>query len=1181
MTRDDDYINKRLGGKSSVWNTLQYDRDGIIEASAGTGKTYALQSIVLKLVSDKLHPVDAKNILLVTFTEKAAGELKDRIRDILDKAGVLPPDFDEATICTIHSFCRELLSEYAFENRVPMQMDIGGTNGDLIHRAVREVLLGNDFRQRYGELYETYITAAGLGSTDDLVAVAESLLKACADSDQPPAEPQRLDNGVKATMRDIVGRLCPSGDYGHLGEASGISNLPFNGNDRAAFGSDFADFVNVAAGLMSRDEKTFMTAVMKCGEIRGRGKNRLNPRISKPYACRLGEHVPAIGEMITAIDAVSSTLSVQLASDLAYFAWPVFKRMKEDAAMLTFDDLVTQAYRVIKQESEREEAGAHSALMDSIRHRYRIALVDEFQDTDQKQWAIFSKLFSSRVNRICGDDAPDPKQGFLLVVGDPKQAIYGFRGADVAMYLAAKREITGGEAPPTLDETYRSTKPLVQAFKTLFGESGWFADMTESGSRIDYKEVSYPEGNERFIGLEDLTGRDAVTLLESLPFQLPDIVSNRGVSGYGNTARCLPVFMRNAAFEMKRLVTLPVAYRTTDPKSGAKVDHRIRYGDICILVRGKSDANVGKRILAEYGIPYSCYKERGIYGSAEAEALIALFDFLSAPGRVGNLAALLLTPLFSVHPSDLETKTANGGGVFSDLAERWQELTVKREWNALFESVMTDTMLAHPRKDDYEYDRRWAAFRQILDRLLVEKGRSAVMPGEFADLLRSWRKNDQRAGEDGALRQKENESDSVQIMTMHASKGLEFKAAFVAAGFSRIEDDSLDEEKRLYYVALTRAEHKLYLPWTKWGKHLRVGTEEFGIGSKGAPLLGEGFLSKAIRTYSVAPTVLDTRTVCSASGTGNGNVSSVPVACPPFPVPSLYDIGYLKQRRLQWDSFTSLNQHGGAEKVVPTAVGEVDETAAVGVSAQQVRKTLLPRNNVSGNVFHEIMETLCGNDEAAGKVGFAIGKESLETALADDGPLVNLVRHMMRRNALGNQTRDGDSTERTLARMAWRALNTRIEIGGRKMFLRDISFEDRLAEVEFVMDEASVLGADTPRLDGVLRDGAFNGKIDLLIRPDGKDGPVYVLDWKTNTLDGYDEASVGAAMEAAGYPLQFKLYSLAVARWLGREALAGVAYLFVRGGEYGEASGVFAQAMNDTAFADCRQKVLAAVPKGV
>ena len=184
----------------------------------------------------------------------------------------------------------------------------------------------------------------------------------------------------------------------------------------------------------------------------------------------------------------------------------------------------------------------------------------------------------------------------------------------------------------------------------------------------------------------------------------------------------------------------------------------------------------------------------------------------------------------------------------------------------------------------------------------------------------------------------------------------------------------------------------------------------------------------------------------------------------------------------------------------------------------------------------------------------------------------------MRRNALGNEEAEGDSTERTLVRMIWRALNTCIDVGGRKILLKDIPFSDRRAEVEFVMDEASVLGADTPRFGGILRDGAFNGKIDLLIRPDGKGGPVYVLDWKTNTIADYDETSVELAMEAAGYPLQFKLYSMAVARWLGREAIAGVAYLFVRGGEHGDASGVYARAMDDKMFADCRQSVLDAIP---
>ena len=120
MTRNEEFINKRLNVEGAVWNELQEAKDGIIEASAGTGKTYTLQHIVLKLASDTQNPVDVKNILLVTYTEKAAGELKQRIREILEKAGILPPDFDEMTICTIHSFCRELLSEYAFENRVPM-----------------------------------------------------------------------------------------------------------------------------------------------------------------------------------------------------------------------------------------------------------------------------------------------------------------------------------------------------------------------------------------------------------------------------------------------------------------------------------------------------------------------------------------------------------------------------------------------------------------------------------------------------------------------------------------------------------------------------------------------------------------------------------------------------------------------------------------------------------------------------------------------------------------------------------------------------------------------------------------------------------------------------------------------------------------------------------------------------
>ena len=158
---NEDIVKERLGEPTMdnghvrfkddkyVCNRIDYDKDAIIEASAGTGKTYTLQSIVLKLLLE--GTIDSvKNLLLVTYTEKAAGELKDKIRTVLEEAGCLPLDFDEVTICTIHSFCRSLLTEYAFENRVPMQTEVCGSDADMIHQAVLKALHSEEYRNQQG-----------------------------------------------------------------------------------------------------------------------------------------------------------------------------------------------------------------------------------------------------------------------------------------------------------------------------------------------------------------------------------------------------------------------------------------------------------------------------------------------------------------------------------------------------------------------------------------------------------------------------------------------------------------------------------------------------------------------------------------------------------------------------------------------------------------------------------------------------------------------------------------------------------------------------------------------------------------------------------------------------------------------------------------------------------------------
>ncbi|MBQ3099280.1 MAG: UvrD-helicase domain-containing protein [Kiritimatiellae bacterium] len=1113
---NEEIIKERLGERGEdgffhddnfVCNQIHYDKDAIIEASAGTGKTYTLQSIVLKLLLEKT--IDSvKNLLLVTYTEKAAGELKDKIRTVLEEAGCLPSDFDEVTICTIHSFCRSLLTEYAFENRVPMQTEVCGSDADMIHQAVLKALHSEEYRNQQGPDFVELMTEAGL-TADDLVAEIQKNFKS---TDPMPESVEK-----------------------------------------------------------------------------GRGKKKVSVRDCKAI----------------------------LVNALRPIAQRMFHEIKESTSVMTFDDLVERACKVVEDEAEVEKAGQKGVLLEAIRRKYRIALVDEFQDTDSKQWEIFKSIFSHNVNKI--DDGPNPKQGALLVVGDPKQAIYSFRGADVGAYLAAKNEITGGDDGKVkrLDTTYRSSPKLVAAFNKIFGENigtdhSWFEDMKEGSGSIDYKAVDPPPPEtKKFDGIDYHSEfGEPVELLESMSGDKPPKTPSSANSGYGNRACCLPEFLCNAAREIKRLVSLkPAAYTTVDKDTGAVVPHTFSYRDMCILVRGHAEADKAREVLAAANIPFSIYKEQGIYASAEAEALLALFDFLSVPSRRGRLEALLLTPLFGYSPDQLEARRKQEDREFSRQLEVWQELVSKKEWSKLFESVMNDTLLAHPSKDDPDFDRSWAATRQILDKLLESVGRKAQTIDEFADVLRFWRQDDKHAGEDGALRRKESEADRVQIMTMHVSKGLEYPVVFIAWGFGKLgsqaregeKDAAIREEKRLLYVALTRAEHKLYLPWSQWALHRRMKKnrageivdewDETGIGSVGSALLipnaekltasqknpDLGFLARGIRALfksddaakeAVSRVSERAKTAESAikekasvekeeetkvGGDGNDADAGIKVY--------ELDAKALARQKIDNDSYSSV--HRKAKKNVESAAdGGKDDENHDDVASQKKEKTLLPRNNISGDVFHEIMETLCNNDDSDGKTpGFCTVGGLDPDDLAQKKDLLDLIRKTMRKHQVDSQKgANGDTTERVLARMAWRALNVPIVIGGRTIVLRIIGASNRRAELEFVVNRANVLGDEVVTNDPQ-SESTFNGKIDLLVRPEGRDGPVYILDWKTNSLPSYGTETLGRAMTASDYHLQYQFYSQAVRYWLRGAELGGVAYMFVRAGEKSESlegdAGVF------------------------
>ena len=1229
----------RLKDPNGVWNKLDYERDAIIEASAGTGKTFALESIVLKLICSKGYAV--RDILLVTFTEKAAGELGDRIRSAISdrlakaKAGELQLEdgeaekldkalrgFDEATICTIHSFCRQLLSEYAFENGVPMKSEIGGDDRPLAHRAVLEALKSSEFAKLCPDGLFSKMTEAKVKSIGKLVEeVEEKVLKT-----SPKQWQEKLDAAVAGAgpaVAEAHRALCAL-RHGNIGKYILDGVILYSSKTNPAFFEWLKEHFEELADLPSENVKG-CPVPNKAEDVNYSIRSwQGTPVMNGKSGGKLFDSIPdcrgPIEALVAALKKMKSAQDQQdqkqLAIQLLELAIPRFKDLKKAGAVLSFDDMVSRAAEVVAGPSKtKAEADAKKRFFDSVRSHYRVALVDEFQDTDERQWNLFQTLFSAAENKV-----EDGKPGFLIVVGDPKQAIYSFRGADVSVYCKARDKITrdgGGACKKSLDETYRAKPRLVDAFNAFFG-NGWF-DGGAAGGGIGYdRKVDYPKrGNSKFgdnppeddpheRGEEPTPGfvereKEPVLLLESMPGRIEP--SHSG--GFGKAGVCLPVFMRHAADEMKYLVGLDSAFEIYDKKKGWQ-KRRFRFGDMCVLVRTNHDAAVARRVLARNSISYGQYKQQGLFDSPEAEGVLALLDFLSSPSGSGNRAALLLSPLFNIHPSKLSASDKIAG--LDDFIERLQNHARKKAWNVLFDTVMSDpcTALASPGDDINDFNRDRAAVRQIFDRLLAERGRLAQTTADLAAALRAWRKGDQSAGEDGALYGKESDADRVKIMTMHASKGLQFPVVFLAAGFSSpLRNETPDEDKpallqefrRLFYVALTRAEHRIYLPWSEraW---------DSGIGTNDSPLLAStdnGFLGKAIQSYFDGrwDTAFPKREASgSAEGDGTGETPHPtadvvtepqkgfrrdPSAIADVDVPD--GIKWRTRLRLQWDSFSSL-PHGSEDSAPPPpkekdkpavdekehggddeSTGDSSETEASADLKSKTERPLLPMGNISGSAFHEIMEELCnGNEAVAGAVGFT---NACDPAMeAEDSPLRELIRRKMRKFSIKNRVRgegaDADSTENVLFRMVRHALDAEIDIGGFTFRLCDVPKRDRLAEVDFVGSEQTLLCG----IPG-WREGALNGAIDLLVRIGDR---VFIIDWKTNSLKRFDDPlkrrgrrHVEAAMDEAGYHLQYRLYALAADAWLKGCGLTivGAAYLFVRACEEGVADDVFTEKFDD------------------
>ena len=1147
----------------------------LVEASAGTGKTYSITALVLRLVVELGLTVE--QILVVTFTNAATAELKDRIRKRLrqaqlELAGDLPGDdwlrgivrnvgdpelvrrrvddalrgFDGAAVFTIHGFCRRVLQEHAFESGSLFDTELVTEQTDLVQRAV------DDFwRARLTSLSPGFIAflEEKKASPDGWRAFAAQHIGARRHAVVP---------GARAVALDREETACREAE-----DAFRAAWL----KDRDAVGALLLDDPRINRQAYRRDTVTGLIHAVDVWAAAGRDAGPLPGRFDLLTATRLAaslkkgcaapDHVIfALGERVTSCrDRLAAGFRERWIALRAELLDAVEKRLAERKAQLNvqfFDDLLTRLDEAL--------AGAGgSALAARIRAQYPAALIDEFQDTDPVQYRIFKTLYGG-TSKTC-----------LFLVGDPKQSIYAFRGADIFSYLQAR---TLADSVRRLTENWRSCAGLVTAVGTLFGRARrpfLFASIefrpstAAAGSKGEQAALKAPGGDEAPLQIWFLARAE-----EGRPI---------------NKGDAEPLVLDALASEAARLIE---GGRKKQAFLGEKP---VEPGDIAVLVRTHRQAAEVKAALAAHGVAGVMSGERSVFASDEAAQLEKVLHAVARPADEGLVRGALITPLYGLTAHALLSLQEDAGAwddraaSFAAYHRQWRDqgfVQMFRRW--LTEEQVPARLLG---MDDGE--RRLTNLLHLGE--LIEKAslEHPAGPEGLVGWLSDHREERGEIAADEAELRLESDARRVRIVTIHKSKGLEYPIVFCPfayeGGRGRRSEDvvfhdrehdhriTLDlgseafernaawaaeedqaEQLRLLYVAVTRASHRCYLAW---GRVNQCETSPLGYLLHQAPGLDEAALPQAVadRIAGMTDAAMREDLEClRASAPDTISVRDLDTIAG-HQARALAAVGKAPKARIftgrmdtSWRvaSFTALasGRHADAERP------DRDPQAATDTAPERplAGPHALPGGVATGTLLHKVFEDLAFDaDEAA--VQRAVARRAAYAPL-------------------------GPEWQPVLSALVLNALHTPLDDATPALTLARVPRERRLDEVEFhyPLGRISPSGLDAllpghaanpprGRYDpGLVFDpvhGFMKGYIDLVFEYGGR---YYLADYKSNRLgediDAYAGAMLPAAMAAAHYDLQYHLYAVALHRHLAarlagayryRDHFGGVFYLFLRG----------------------------------
>ncbi|QDW11582.1 exodeoxyribonuclease V subunit beta [Klebsiella pneumoniae] len=1123
----------------------------LIEASAGTGKTFTIAALYLRLLlglgGEAAYPraISVEELLVVTFTEAATEELRGRIRsnihelriaclrgesdnplysallaEIADKDDAAKTlllaerQMDEAAVFTIHGFCQRMLSLNAFESGMLFEQQLIEDESRLRYQACA------DFWRRHCYPLTRDIAAVihdvWKGPRDLLKSLDRWLQGEAPQLKSPPAPNETLAerhqqiiariDSLKQQWREQVGEI-----EGVL-ENSGLDRRKFNRGNQGKWMEKvnaWAQEETLSYQLPDALEKfaqSFLLERTKAG-----GEPPVHPLFSAVESL--------LASSLTLTDLVLARAMVEIRDAVA--------REKRRRGELGFDDMLSRL-----DEALRGDSG--ETLASAIRQRFPVAMIDEFQDTDPQQYRIFRRIWRRQPETA------------LLLIGDPKQAIYAFRGADIFTYMKARGDVA---AHYTLDTNWRSSPGMVGSVNRLFSLS----DNPFMFHEIPFLPVKAAAKNKGLRFTVDAADVPAMNV-----WLMPgDTVGSGDYQTF--MAQLCATQIRDWLSAGQRGRALLWRGETSRP---------VQASDITVLVRNRLEAAQVREALQTLGIPSVYLSNRdSVFETLEAQELLWLLQAVLAPERENTLSSALATSMFGLTALDIENLNQDEQAwdalveEFSEYRQIWRQRGVM----PMLRALMTARHIAENLLATRGGERRLTDILHISE-LLQEA--ASQLESEHA-LVRWLAQHIAEPDSNAASQQMRLESDKhlVQIVTIHKSKGLEYplvwlpfiarfrkqdqafyhdRETFAAvldlgqdeASLELAEAERLAEDLRLLYVALTRAVWHCSLGVAPLSSR-KSGNSDFHLSALGR-LLQAG---EAMDAAGLAARLAD---FCHGDIALQrpGELDLTPWQAPAATIPRLS--ARELQRRIADDwrvtSYSGLQQHGfsGGQDLLPRL--DVD-AAGVGevVEEPQLTPHQFPRGAAPGTFLHSLFEELDFTQPVP--EGWMAEKLQLSGFDAQWAPVLT--------DWLGG------------------VLKTRLP--GPDIALNQLAARDKQVEMAFYLPIAQLLtaerldalirqydplSADTPPLDFRQVRGMLKGFIDLVFRHEGR---YYLLDYKSNWLgedrEAYTRPAMEQAMRAHRYDLQYQLYSLALHRYL-RHRLAdydydrhfgGVIYLFLRG----------------------------------